>query len=304
MFRTTQFFFACVILVSGCVSLASAQFSDNFDSASTASNYTVLAPNAGTVTFGYDYSTDSIPVAPNTTGTSTLGLRMTANDAAIAPATGGAADSGMVVRNTDVTLSAYDLSVDVYMGVTGTGGSTEFGGAGVAGDGTTKNTIFAPTDGSGHFISFTGEGGSSSDFRHFTPTGITNSGDPSYLNSTNTTNATGDTYQTIFSAANGYGDYPGSPGNNWATLQVKVRAANVTYMFNGTPIIKTPFDGTDGDKVSLSYSDLFASIATPFQSQFVIFDNLSVVQAVPEPSSAGLLLAACLSGLGLLRRRR
>ena len=40
-------------------------------------------------------------------------------------------------------------------------------------------------------MSMTGEGGSSSDYRHRLPSGLTNSGDDSYLNSTNTCNATG-----------------------------------------------------------------------------------------------------------------
>ena len=64
-----------------------------------------------------------------------------------------------------------------------------------------------------------------------------------------------------------------------------------------TPIIQTTTVAVDG-YVSLGYADLFTSIADPFQSQYVIYDNLEVV---PEPAS---LLLLSMGGAALLRRRR
>lgn len=291
-----QFFFKGALALAVAVTAATAQasivVSDDF-SVDSSADYTEVNVSGGTrdgvTQFAYDYSADGIASAPNTTDASTLGLRITVND------TAGADDAATLFHNTPINYPVYTMTVDMYMGVTGTGGTTEFAGVGVAGDGVTSNTIFSPISSSGHFLSITGEGGSSSDYRHSTPSGITNDGDSSYLNSTNTTNATGDTYQAIFPAT----DFPGSPGNSWATLSVDVNPNTITYSINGTPIITDTFDGSDGDYISLNYADVFSSIASPLQSQFVIFDNVQV--AIPEPASAVML---GLAALGLVARRR
>ena len=176
-----------------------------------------------------------------------------------------------------------------------TSGTTEFTTVGVAGDGATYNSIFTPISGTGHFLSMTGEGGSSSDYRHFIEPGTpVNSGDASYLNDLNTTNATGDTYQAIFPG----GDFPGSPGNRWTTLTIEVTPVNVTYLLDGTPIIQTPTLVSNG-QVSLAYNDVFSSVASPAGSMFVVYDNLSV-EVIPEPASLALM---GLGGLMMLRRR-
>ncbi|QDT68618.1 hypothetical protein MalM25_15410 [Planctomycetes bacterium MalM25] len=288
---------AAVVAALGLSSNAYATLlSDDFEVDSSAS-YTVIqdATPDSTATFAFDYIAAGIPLAPNSAPGDTGGLRMTAND------TLGASDAITAFHNTAVTGSPYKLTVDVYMGVQGTGGTTEYMHVGVAGDGATVNSLFLPITGSGHFLAVTGEGGSSSDFRHSRPAaigGLTNTGDLSYLNSDNTTNATGDTYQDIFSNANGY-SFAGSPGNNWATLEVLVTSGLIQYSFNGTPIIRNEYSAADGDLISLGYGDLFSSLATPFQSQFVIYDNLSVV-AVPEPSTA---LLSVLGLVGFVARR-
>lgn len=273
---------------------------DDFE-VDTSGDYTVVQNAAdGTTTFNYDYSVNGIPTAPNSTGGSTNGLRFTAND------TAGVEMAITAFHNTAVNVPEFRLTVDVWMNIDAnvTNGSTEHGHVGVAGDGSTVNSLFNPITGSGHFLAFTGEGGSSSDFRHRLQSGLTNSGDASYLNDLNTTNATGDTYQNIFSNANGYA-FAGSPGNNWATLEIEVLGGEITYLFNGTPIISTSatgdgFSDADGNLVSLGYGDLFSSVAAPFQGQFVIYDNLTV-EVIPEPASLALL---GLGGLMMLRRRR
>jgi hypothetical protein len=264
---------------------------DSFDT-DTSADYTVVDDGTpdGTVTFAFDYGALGIPSAPNSVGGTTSGLRITAND------TAGSQDAYTVFHNTLISgLPSYRLTVDVYMGVTGTSGTTEHAHVGVAGDGTTLNSLFSPISGSGHFLAMTGEGGSASDYRHFKPSATSvPSGDPSYLNSDNTTNATGDTYQAIFPSPP-Y-DFAGSPGNAWTTLAIDISGGLVTYSLDGTPIIQDTAEVIDG-YVSLGHGDLFTSVASPAQSQFVVYDNL---QVVPEPATLGLIAV----GAVLLRRRR
>ena len=268
---------------------ASAQFiTDDFET-DTSANYTIVdaEPIDATASFAFDYLAAGIPLAPNSQAGDKGGLRLTANDTEPAEA-----DTITAYHNTALSgFTNYSLTVDFYMGVTGTGGTTEHMHVGVAGDGTTLNSLFSPISGSGHFIAITGEGGSASDYRHSTPSTLAvPSGDPTYLNSSNTTNSTGDTYLSIFPDT----EFPGSPGNTWATLKIEIAGGLITYSINGTPIIQDDVEATNG-QISLGHGDLFSSVASPTQSQFVIYDNLVVT---PEPGTLALL------GLGLLALRR
>lgn len=285
----------CLAVTAGALATApvsAALLSDDFEVDSSAS-YTIVDDGVNadsTSTFAFDYIAAGIPLAPNSTAGDVGGLRMTANDTAA----GTGADHITAFHNTGVTGS-YRLSVDIWMNVEATGGTTEFSTVGVAGDGVNFNSIFTPIVSNGYFVSMTGEGGSSSDFRHSTPgVAAVPSGDSTYLNSTNTTNATGDTYLAIFPG----GDFPGSPGNRWTTLTIDVDALNVTYSLDGQPFIQTASGANDG-QVSLTYNDLFSSVAAPLGSVFVVYDNLNV-EVIPEPASLALM---GLGGLAMLRRR-
>ncbi len=274
-----------------------ALIADSFDTDSSG-NYTVIDDsNAasgdgtadGTVAFAFDYSTIGIPSAPRSTGGTTLGLRMTANDTAN---DAGAADHTTAFHNL-VLSGSYRITVDMFMQVEAAGGTTEFAHIGFASDATDFLSIFTPVAGSGQFLAMTGDGGSSSDFRHFANGIPVAAGDASYLNSDNTTNATGDTYQSIFAG----GDFPGSPGNRWTTLTIDViEGGNVTYALDGTPIIQTPTESVSG-RVGLGYADVFSSVGP----HSVVYDNFEV-EAIPEPSSSlmGLLGLASL----IVRRKR
>ncbi|MEM6855067.1 MAG: PEP-CTERM sorting domain-containing protein [Planctomycetota bacterium] len=284
---------------------ASAQaqiISDDFEVDSSASYTLVDESNAAsgdgtpdsTSTFAFDYIAAGIPLAPNSSVGDVGGLRLAANETS---ADAGAADHITAFHNTAITAPEYRLTVDVYMQVESAGGSTEFGHVGVGSSSSDYLSIFTPVVFNGNTLAFTGEGGSASDYRISDNDQIFNTGDPVYLanavGDSNTTNATGDIYQTIFSDANGY-EFAGSPGNNWATLEVAVIAGIVTYSFNGVDIIQTAYDPT-GNLIALGYADVFSSVGP----HAVIYDNLSV-EIIPEPTSLALM---GVGSLALLRRR-
>lgn len=299
---TRQLCFTLALCGALTAQVASAQISDDFESDSSGS-YTVLdESNAasgdgtpdGNILFAFDYTALSVPAAPNSAPGATSGLVMSVNDT---DTDEGAQDVITAFHNTAIT-GKYRLDVDVYLGIDSDGGTTEFAHVGVAGDNpaTDFNSLFLDTAGSGHYLAFNGDGDSSSDWRHSTPsTFAVPSGDPSYLNNDgvnpNSTNGLVPFYQELLPAPEF--QFPGSPGNSWIELTVTV-ADTVTYWVNGTPIINTPAEATDG-LVSLGYADLFSSVG----GQFVVYDNLSVT-AIPEPTSALLALA----GLAVLARRR
>jgi hypothetical protein len=280
--RTLSLAAACVpLLLSGQVLLE-----DGFES-SDSTGYIIVdntsvpgqsAPD-GSVTFGYNYLADGIPLAPNSTIFGGRGLRMTANETAP-----GDSDHYTVFNTTTFGLQDYRVTVDMYMGVNGASGTTEFASIGVLGQFEVIHSTASPLSGSGHFMSVTGDGGSSSDYRHFTEDfGYVSSGE-TYLDPENSANQQGALYQSILPG----GDFPGSPGNRWVTVSIDVSFTDstITYAINGVEIIRTPievaslFDAITAGLLSLGYGDMFSSIGP----HFVIFDNLKVVERNPQIS--------------------
>ena len=262
---------------------------DAFDG-DTSANYTVVNDGTpdGTVTFGFDYVGAGIPLAPNSDAGSGFGLRMTAND------TAGASDAFTAFHNTSVAGS-YTMLVDMYMAVTGTGGTTEYSHIGVGGDGATFNSVFTPISGSGAFLAmdrgrwFDVIGTIVTSFRKRRrfPQMIRATW-PEVVRTRQRCTSRSSRTATALRPISG------------SRCQIDVVAGGalntITYSLNGTPIVIDDTAFTDGF-VSLGYADVFSSVANPFQSQFVVYDNLRVI---PEPGSIMLL---ALGGLALLRRR-
>lgn len=301
MTRITVHGLAAAFLLAGITAAGQAQtlISDNFEVDSSA-DYTVVddgnaASGDGTpdstIDFAFDYIAAGLPLAPNSQPGDVGGLRLAANE------TGndaGAADHITAFNNLSINEAAYLLEVDIYMGVESAGGTTEFAKVGIGGSSNDYLSIFTPIVDNGHFISMTGEGGSSSDYRHSEPGNpAVITGDPSYLNSDNTTNATGDTYQAIFPDT----QFPGSPGNSWTTMSILVTPSIVRYSLDGTSIIETNNLGSDG-LVGLGYADAFSSVGP----HFVVFDNLNVT-VIPEPATMGLIGLGITAVCGASRRR-
>ncbi|TWT77750.1 hypothetical protein Pla123a_15460 [Posidoniimonas polymericola] len=270
-----------------------------FGSAASAGDYAV--------TFGYDYSADFIPEAPNSQvgDTATSGVKLEANLA------GGAA-SGFTLYPTGQSFSGnYQLRFDVWMNYDaderingGSAGTTEFIGGGIGYDNASADI------GAGAQIIATGDGGSGSDWRAFADgtflaateyvAGDRNGFNPHYSNFLPGVSPPAGQFQVDDPAG-----VAGSPGFQWVTFEVNTNNGLSTVVLekpNGDRrtviVIDEPY--TSDGNIGLYYADLFSSVTSRPDLTFGLIDNV-VVSAIPEPT-AGLLLAVagCLAGL---RRR-
>lgn len=281
--------------------------SDNFES-NTSADYTRVSNDLanGSAVHGFDYIAAGIPLAPRSTVGDRSGVRIAANT------TAGVTNSQTLFHNTSVSASQYIMTVDAYMAFSGSG-TTVMGQVGVGGNGSTFNAIFTPISGSGSFMSFTGDGGSPSDYRCFLsnlnggPTSVPNS-DASYLG--HGSNNLGAFYSGLFPSPPS--TVVGSPGNIWTTIEVHVNnnTGGIQYymtnpntntrglIFDNTVLGATLFTGSLNGQVSIGLHDPFTSLSSA--GVFVVYDNLQVT-VVPEPSSAILLMAG-LTGAFVRRR--
>lgn len=259
------------------------------------------------VTFGYDYSADGIPEAPNSDAgdTATSGVKLEANLA------GGSA-SGFTLYPTGQSFSGnYQLRFDVWMNYDaderingGSAGTTEFIGGGIGYDNMSANI------GSGAQIIATGEGGSGSDWRAFADgtflahedmvAGSRNGFDPHYADFLPGVAPPAGQFQVSFPEG-----VAGSPGFQWVTFEVRTVdgiSKVVLEKPNGDRLriveIEEPY--TSDGNIGLFYADFFSSVTARPDLTFGLIDNV-VVSEIPEPA-AGLLLAfaGCFAGL---RRR-
>jgi hypothetical protein len=305
-------FAVVVVLALTTAAHAVTLFSDDFNTAGSSANYTLVVTSADTdVQFAFDYSTMGIPVAPHTTDGSTKGVRMDAN---LANPTGAEA---VTLHTTQSFNGAYIVQFDMWINAngpfpnapTGTEGLT----AGVGGDGATVNgstgATSIPTTGIGGWTTVTGEGGAARDFRLHkgtTEQGVTTG---QYLagNTAQTPGVQdgahayyGTTFPTVDvgklpvqGASNGGGANQtgstaiGSAGFAWHTVKLTVNptggrggAAAVTWTIDALDIGKLDA-GNSGSfsttgKVTIGYWDMFASVADNALYSFGLVDNLRV----------------------------
>jgi len=286
---------------------------EDLNAVGDAASFTEVALGADhLVTWGFDYS-GIVGSAPSQGDASTTGVKVVANR------TLAASSAATLFHNTPVPAGAR-VTVDLYMGVTGTGGTTEFGSVGIGSTGATPFTIFSPIAGDGTYYTKTGDGGSSSDWRWSRPSADP-VGSPSVpVNSSSNTYLLGSTNAPAYDGCCGLiidpvnGASTGVGGNQWVTLSIvnglsgKTQISiNGTTVINGASVGDADNTGTGsnapGGFASFSYADVFSSVASPGDSQFGIFDNFRV-ETIPEPTSIVMLGLGAMGLLGLSRRRR
>ena len=283
--RSSRTFFlaTAAALAATTASAQTTLISDDFE-VDTSADYTVVDDGApdGTQTFAFDYVAAGMPLAPRSAAGDSGGLHLTANNSI------GSADHWTVFHNTMVTAPRYKMTVDVWMNFAGTSGTTEFAHVGVGGDAVTFNSVFTPISGSGAFIAFTGDGGSSSDFRWYRDANNTPPGDtasttlpnshPSYLG--HGSNASGSFFLSLFPSPPS--TIAGSPGNIWTTVEVDVDnvAGVISFRFDGVLTFQGDFANNFDGHVSVGLADVFSSLSGP--TNFAVYDNLEVVEVPPS----------------------
>ncbi|MCA9566379.1 MAG: hypothetical protein KC656_00995, partial [Myxococcales bacterium] len=177
-------------------------FTDTMDSASSWTVDCDAAPDADAV-FGYDYSADGIPNAPN--GSDSVGLRMRTNLA------DGTTSSMCIVRRDHGATGSYRFEADVWSDFVAAGGSTELAGVGVGHDG-----VAGPTR-SGASFELTGDGGSAFDFRLFADdVSLVPGTDPEWDAGIASRNSSDEPWATLVD------DPSNRPGLKWLHLTVEV----------------------------------------------------------------------------------
>jgi hypothetical protein len=264
-------------------------------------------------TFGYDYSADDIPEAPNSRGgdTATTGVKLEAN------ITAGALDVFTLYPVGQNFTGEYKLRFDAWMNYDaderingGSAGTTEFIGGGIGYDNTAADI------GAGAQFVATGDGGSGSDWRLFA--------DGAFLDPTEM--AAGDrnganAYYSDFlpgvapPAGQAQVDFPagtaGSPGFQWVTFEVNTNAGKSRILVEkpgGDRLLIGVINGngarpyTSDGNIGLVYADFFTSVTSRPDLTFGLIDNVEV-SVIPEPATC-VLLGMGLAAVLAFRRSR
>lgn len=269
-------------------------------------------------TFGYNYSADGIPEAPNSQGgdPATRGVKMESNISAPT-----SAESLTVYPTGQNFTGNYTLRFDAWMNYDaheringGSAATTEFLGGGIGYD-----NLASDIGTTGVHVLSTGDGGSGSDWRIFADgafqsstamaAGSRNGADPYYVDFLPGTPPPLAQAQISHPAG-----VAGSPGFQWITWEITTFNNMVSVFIEkpgGERLKIIDFDKTvpesaattDGN-IGLTHADFFSSVTPRPDLAFGVIDNVVVSDAVvPEPGTTGLLaltLGAALAG----RRRR
>lgn len=284
------------------------------DQMSSGAGWGINASSADTsAIFGYNYSANGIPEAPNSRGgdIATRGVKLEAN--IVAPASSevftlyplGQSFSGNYQLRFDAWTN-YDVDEQVNGGSNGT---TEFIGGGIGYDGAMADI------GVGAQFIVTNDGGSGSDYRAFA-NGDFLPPDEMIANDRNGFNAYYSDFLPGVSPPAGQSQvsFPpgaaGSPSFQWVTFEINTandKSAVYLEKPNGDRLHITTINAsglrpfTSDGNIGIVYADFFTSVTPRPDLTFGIVDNV-VVTEIPEPST--LLLALAAAGLAAVGRRQ
>ncbi len=284
------------------------------DDMSTNANWGVVGTADSAATFGFDYSTVGVPMAPG--AANTLALKLEANNGDLLT---GAESIGAV--STANFAGTYQVSYSFWANYTGpldTGGSgsTEFIGGAIGHDGVTNALD------SGANLIWTGDAGSGTDLRAHkdgvllaTAAQLPKYGyNAAFINANHDGIAGAGLFPSVGAPAAQLALFPGqinftrpgSAGFAWHEAVITVIGGAATFHVDGIRVVTVDQTVGQGNgaystsgKVGLLYADLFSSVAGIPAVSFGLFTNV-VVTDVPEPASLALM---GLGGLMMLRRR-
>jgi hypothetical protein len=319
---------AAVTMAAPVLCPAAVLFSENFDAGDASDRWRTNRVTAGATgnaaDYAFDYSTVGIPAAPNSVGGSTVGVKLEAN------IPGNGVFTGLSVSPLDQAFTGnFTLRADVWQNFNGPfpaggSGSTQVTWAGIGTNGTAPQ--FPGTSVQGIGFGATGDGGSQQDYRAYVNTGapvLPSTG--SYAAGTTDSPAAADSRQagTAYYVDNGFGSEtataeqlllfpqqsgttaPGTQGMAWHRWEIIRNENVVTWLIDGVVIstVDVTNEPFGGDNFFLGHFDINATSSTDENARsllFGLFDNVEVVDVIPEPSALSLVAVA---GLAALRRR-
>lgn len=222
-------------------------------------------------TFGFDYSTLGVPVAPSTVDGSTRGLyvRVNKNDATVA----GAAGINFYPAGRSFSGN-YALRFDMYLNY-GAAATTEHGLAGLNHSSLLTNRVSQSTTdtnnttrgGDGVWVAIATDASNNRDYTAYTATN--QAAVPAIVASRTAASLTGLIPAPPYAVA-------GSPGKGWSRVELSQINNVVALKVNNNLIFQ--FNNTNAFKsgnIMIGHSDQFDSIGSP--ENYAVFDNLRVI---------------------------
>ena len=185
----------------------------------------------------------------------------------------------------------YTLKCDVWINYNGSSGggvgSTEYALFGINHTGAQVNWRENELAGDGIWFATTGEGGAARDFRSYQHDGATSvqlmNVDAGLIGTDNLEK----TFQNRFPA--GEFETGGAIGKRWIPIEVRQKDGMITWLINGYVIASRPNSApASSGTIMLGCMDIFTSIASPKEDNFVLFDNVRVINLDTEPAPSAV----------------